>query len=91
VRDGSSAYGRNATRLVFSKRILSPSVTQSGVSQVETVVKRGHVGSYVYGQRSRQTGGRILLHGNPQLGMRLPGVPTVSPVVRYTSCGGTSI
>ena len=55
---------------------------QLAEDQLDTVVKASDRGSYVNGQRSRQTGGRMCVHCTPQSEKRAAGVPTVSPVVR---------
>jgi len=57
-------------------------LSQSVVDQLETVVNASARGSYVKGQRSRHTGGRMRCHDRPQSEKRAGGVPTVSPVVR---------
>src|SRR6266566_3010002 len=85
VRRGSSAKSRNATRFVFSRSTVLPfsvTLSQSVVDQLDTVVNASAWGSYVKGQRSRQTGGRMRCHSRPQSEKRADGVPTVSPVVR---------
>ncbi len=70
---------------MLSTRTVCPfrrTFNQLADDQLETVVKASAPGSYVNGQRSRQTGGRMCVHCRPQSEKRAPGVPTVSPVVR---------
>src|SRR5438105_10928549 len=88
VSRGKSSNSRNATLFVFSY-LSSPSSTQSGESQLETVVNASQLGSKRYGQGSNLTGGRIFIQFNPQPGILLPCLPTVSPVAKYTSVGET--
>ena len=39
------------------------------------------------GQASRKTQGGVYCQGKPASGKCAPGCPTVSPIVKYTSCG----
>src|SRR5207248_1712704 len=82
---GRSTKSRKDTRFVLSRRTVSPfrsTFNQLAEDQLETVVKASDRASWVTGQRSRQTGGRMCVHRKPQSEKRAAGVPTVSPVVR---------
>src|SRR6266571_3758221 len=67
------------------------SQAQAEVHHEEIVVNDWQSWLGVARQCSKETSGRMLRQERPQSGIRAPGVPTVSPVVKYTSCCGTVI
>src|SRR5207237_7805479 len=86
---GRSEYSRNVNRLSLMR--YSPPYQSQGVRQWVTVVKGAWGSAAVTGHSCRYTTGGVYCHFRPQSGKRAPGRPTVSPVVKYTSCGATCI
>ena len=84
---GSRANSRNPVSLSLLSS-LSPKRTVPP-HQCATVVYGAPGSACVGGHSGRNTGGSVCSHLRPQSGNAAAGVPTVSPTLKYTSCGAT--
>src|SRR5215471_1569827 len=80
-RRGSSANRRNDSDLVVRIRP-SYRIGPGKVSHCITVVYRPFRGPGTYGHAASETGGRVIPHGNPSVGMAQPDLPIFAPTLK---------